>query len=57
MCCCICGLQSRPSTPATSVLEVSTMKVQQLPLKDFASSDFGGHSQEFGFEMGPACFY
>ena len=50
-------MQSRPSTPDSSVLEVSTKKVKQLPLKDFASTDFGGHSQEFGFEMGPACFY
>ena len=43
--------------PDSSILEVHTKKVEQLPLKDFAATDFGGQSQEFGFEMGPACFY
>lgn len=43
--------------PDASVLEVNTKRVEQLPLRDFASTDFGEESQEFGFEMGPACFY
>ena len=44
--------------PDVSVLEVSTKQVQQLPLKDFAAVDVGeATGQEFGFEMGPACFY
>lgn len=49
--------QSRPSLPDSSILQVHTKRVEQLPLKDFAATDFGGKSQEFGFEMGPACFY
>ena len=49
--------QSRPSVPDAAVLEVQTKRVEQLPLRDFASTDFGDHSQEFGFEMGPACFF
>lgn len=52
------GCQGRPSMPDVSVLEVSTKQVQQLPLKDFAAVDVGeATGQEFGFEMGPACFY
>lgn len=51
------GCQSRPSVPDVSVLEVNTKRVEQLPLSDFASADIGGHTAEFGFEMGPACFY
>ena len=50
-------LQSRPSVPDSSILQVHTKRVEQLPLMDFAATDFGGNSQEFGFEMGPACFY
>ena len=49
--------QSRPSVPDAAVLQVQTKRVEQLPLRDFASTDFGDHTQEFGFEMGPACFY
>ena len=49
--------QSRQSVPDVSILEVNTKKVEQLPLKDFAVTDFGRNGQEFGFEMGPACFF
>lgn len=49
--------QSRQSVPDVSILEVNTKKVEQLPLKDFAVTDFGRSEQEFGFEMGPACFF
>lgn len=45
------------SIPDVSVLEVNTKKVNQLPLRDFAATDIGSSGQEFGFEMGPACFY
>ena len=38
-----------------AVLEVQTRNVNQLPLRDFAPIERG--SQEFGFQMGPACFY
>lgn len=51
------GCQGRPSHGDHSVLEVMTRKVAQLPIKDIAVSDFGESHQEFGFEMGPACFY
>lgn len=40
-----------------SVLEVNTKKVNQLPIRDVAATDVGRNGQEFGFEMGPACFY
>ena len=49
--------QSRPISLDASVLEVSTKRVEQLPLRDFAATDVGSRGQEFGFEMGPACFY
>ena len=48
-------MQSRHSAPDVSILEVSTKKVEQLPLKDFAAT--GNGEGAFGFEMGPACFY
>lgn len=38
-------------------MEVNTKKVDQLPLRDFAATDYGNSNQEFGFVMGPACFY
>ena len=52
--------QSRPSSPSSSVLEVNTKRVEQLPLRDIASTDSvvgAGTQTEFGFDMGPACFY
>lgn len=52
-----CTLQSRQAVPDVSILEVNTKKVSQLPLRDFAATDVGSNGQEFGFEMGPACFY
>lgn len=49
--------QSRQSVPDVSIMEVNTKRVEQLPLMDFAVTDFGSNGQEFGFEMGPACFF
>ncbi|CAJ0946989.1 unnamed protein product, partial [Ranitomeya imitator] len=39
-----------------TVLEINTYKVENLPLRDVAVSDFGESSQKFGFELGPVCF-
>ena len=51
------GCQGKPSHLESSVLEVNTKSVEQLPLRDFAATDIGDSNQEFGFTMGPACFY
>lgn len=50
-------IQSTQSLPDVSILEVNTRKVNQLPLKDFAATDISSGSWDFGFVMGPACFY
>ena len=50
-------IQSTHSLPDVSILEVNTRKVNQLPLRDFAATDIGSRGREFGFVMGPACFY
>ena len=50
-------VQSRELDPGFSILEVNTKKVNQLPLRDFAAADTSRSGQEFGFVMGPACFY
>ncbi|KAL7978449.1 hypothetical protein Chor_004266, partial [Crotalus horridus] len=39
-----------------TVLEISTPKVEQVPIVDIMFNDFGEASQKFGFEVGPACF-
>ena len=39
-----------------TVLEITTTKLHQLPLVDFAASDFGQKKQKFGFKAGPVCF-
>ena len=54
---CFAYPQSRHSVPDVSILEVDTKKVDQLPLKDFSATTSGRSGQEFGFVMGPACFY
>lgn len=41
---------------ARTVLEINTLKIDQLPLADVMISDFGDQNQKFGFEVGPACF-
>lgn len=51
------NMQLKESVPDVSIMEVNTKKVSQLPLRDFAATDIGSNGQEFGFEMGPACFY
>ena len=50
-------IQTSRSVPDVSILEVNTKKVNQLPLKDFTTTSINRSGQEFGFVMGPACFY
>jgi len=38
------------------VLEYVTLKNTRLPFIDVAPADIGGANQEFGIDMGPACF-
>lgn len=49
-------LQGKPSH-GSSVVEVNTRKLDQLPLNDFAVTDSSVSSPQFGFVMGPACFF
>ncbi|MGH0155838.1 UNVERIFIED_CONTAM: hypothetical protein FKN15_030389, partial [Acipenser sinensis] len=49
------GKKSRKSNEKT-ILEIDSLKVEVLPIKDVAVSDFGQSSQKFGFEVGPVCF-
>ncbi|MEE6505942.1 hypothetical protein FKM82_007404 [Ascaphus truei] len=39
-----------------TVLEIGSFKVDHLPLRDVAVTDFGDTNQKFGFELGPICF-
>uniref|UniRef100_A0A673GYW0 Fibrillar collagen NC1 domain-containing protein n=1 Tax=Sinocyclocheilus rhinocerous TaxID=307959 RepID=A0A673GYW0_9TELE len=39
-----------------TILEINTPKVEQVPFVDIMFNDFGGATQKFGFEVGPACF-
>ncbi|NXO47703.1 CO5A1 protein, partial [Aramus guarauna] len=39
-----------------TVLEVTTPRLEQLPLLDLRVTDFGESGQMFGFEVGPVCF-
>lgn len=41
----------------SSLLEIKTKGVKELPVRDFAAIDVESSGQEFGFTMGPACFY
>ncbi|NXC75434.1 CO5A1 protein, partial [Anhinga anhinga] len=49
------GCQGRHGQERT-VLEVSSSRVERLPLMDVAVVDFGDANQKFGFELGPVCF-
>ncbi|KAG7270504.1 hypothetical protein CRUP_005053 [Coryphaenoides rupestris] len=39
-----------------SVLEISTPRIDQVPIIDVMLNDFGESNQRFGFEVGPVCF-
>uniref|UniRef100_A0A8D0FCX5 Fibrillar collagen NC1 domain-containing protein n=1 Tax=Strix occidentalis caurina TaxID=311401 RepID=A0A8D0FCX5_STROC len=49
------GCQERRGQERT-VLEVTSSRVERLPLTDVAVLDFGDANQKFGFELGPVCF-
>ncbi|NXV90243.1 COBA1 protein, partial [Calonectris borealis] len=49
------GCQGRHGQERT-VLEVTSSRVERLPLTDVAVLDFGDANQKFGFELGPVCF-
>ncbi|NXH68989.1 COBA1 protein, partial [Hydrobates tethys] len=49
------GCAARKGSSRT-VLEVSTPRLEQLPLLDVRVMDFGEPGQRFGFEGGPVCF-
>ncbi|NXJ40837.1 CO5A1 protein, partial [Ciconia maguari] len=49
------GCTARKGSSQT-VLEVSTPRLEQLPLLDVRVMDFGEPGQRFGFEVGPVCF-
>ncbi|MEE6523467.1 hypothetical protein FKM82_022389, partial [Ascaphus truei] len=49
------GCASRKGYSRT-VIEINTLKIDQLPIADVMISDFGDQNQKFGFEVGPACF-
>lgn len=40
-----------------SLLQYKSQKPQRLPIVDVAPKDIGSKNQEFGIEIGPACFY
>uniref|UniRef100_H9G7I4 Fibrillar collagen NC1 domain-containing protein n=1 Tax=Anolis carolinensis TaxID=28377 RepID=H9G7I4_ANOCA len=42
--------------PSSTILEVRTPRVEQLPLLDVRLMDFGNSGQKFGFQLGPVCF-
>ncbi|NXF51549.1 COBA1 protein, partial [Oceanites oceanicus] len=49
------GCQGRHGQEWT-VLEVTSSRVERLPLMDVAVVDFGDTNQKFGFKLGPVCF-
>uniref|UniRef100_A0A8C4J5Y9 Fibrillar collagen NC1 domain-containing protein n=1 Tax=Dromaius novaehollandiae TaxID=8790 RepID=A0A8C4J5Y9_DRONO len=49
------GCQGRRGQERT-VMEVTSSRVERLPLTDVAVADFGDANQKFGFELGPVCF-
>ncbi len=53
--CFISFLQDKRAKGET-VLEITTTKLHQLPIIDFAALDFGQKKQKFGFRAGPVCF-
>ncbi|KAH8024193.1 hypothetical protein HPB51_022254 [Rhipicephalus microplus] len=40
-----------------TILQYKSDKAQRLPIVDIAPRDIGLKNQEFGVEVGPACFY
>ncbi|NWH64704.1 CO5A1 protein, partial [Geococcyx californianus] len=51
-----CAVRGDRWGTSRTVLEVSTPRLEQLPLLDVRVPDFGEPSQRFGFEVGPVCY-
>ncbi|NXV94398.1 CO5A1 protein, partial [Calonectris borealis] len=54
--CAASAAGERAGGSSRTVLEVSTPRLEQLPLLDVRVMDFGEPGQRFGFEVGPVCF-
>ncbi|KAK8772156.1 hypothetical protein V5799_024598 [Amblyomma americanum] len=51
------GCKARSEQWSNSLLQYKSDKPQRLPIADVAPRDIGFKNQEFGLEIGPACFY
>lgn len=53
---CFHPLQSHTGSWGKTVIEYKTTKTSRLPIIDVAPLDIGAPDQEFGLDIGPACF-
>jgi collagen type I/II/III/V/XI/XXIV/XXVII alpha len=53
---CLHSHQSHTGTWGKTVIEYKTTKTSRLPIIDVAPLDIGAPDQEFGLDIGPACF-
>lgn len=53
---CLHSHQSHTGTWGKTVIEYKTTKTSRLPIIDVAPLDIGAPDQEFGLDVGPACF-
>lgn len=51
------GCKDRSDKWSYTILQYKSDKAQRLPIVDIAPRDIGLKNQEFGVEVGPACFY
>ena len=49
-------LQHRKANDGKTKIEISTKKLNLLPIIDIAVRDAGDADQQFGFELEPVCF-
>lgn len=49
-------VQDRKSSWDQTMLTFKSDKPNRLPVVDIAPKDIGGRQQQFGLEIGPACF-
>ena len=50
-------LQVKNGTWLHTIIQVDTSNPNRLPVLDVAAYDIGDEKEEFGLEIGPACFY
>lgn len=48
--------QYRQNKWTRTVFEITTDQPKRLPIIDIGPKDIGNDGQEFGLELGPACF-